>query len=103
MAQIRAAFLFVFPGGDAREHSTVVAAPAGLELTVIGVNDYRQAADVARELAEQGVGLIELCGGFGHIGAAEVAKAVGGKAQVGVVRFDAHPGLGFKSGDELFQ
>ncbi|MBE0430809.1 MAG: hypothetical protein IBX67_03170 [Dehalococcoidia bacterium] len=103
MAQIQGAFLFVFPGADPKEHRTVVAAPAGLELTVIGVKDFGQAADVAKELAAQGVGLIELCGGFGHIGAAEVARAVQGKAQVGVVRFDAHPGLGFKSGDEFFR
>jgi hypothetical protein len=31
-----------------------------------------------------------------------VAEAVGDKVAVGVVRFDNHPGLEFKSGDELF-
>jgi len=31
-----------------------------------------------------------------------VEQAASGKAKVGVVRFDAHPGLGFKSGDDLF-
>ena len=30
------------------------------------------------------------------------AEAVGDKAAVGVVRFDNHPGLEFKSGDVLF-
>jgi len=34
--------------------------------------------------------------------AARIAEAVAGKAAVGVVRFDGHPGLGGKSGDELF-
>ena len=33
---------------------------------------------------------------------AAIKKAVQGKAVVGVVRFDNHPGLDFKSGDELF-
>jgi hypothetical protein len=33
---------------------------------------------------------------------ARVAEAVGDRAFVGVVRFDRHPGLGYKSGDELF-
>ena len=32
-----------------------------------------------------------------------VAKAVRGKASVGSVKFDFHPGFDFKSGDELFQ
>jgi membrane-bound lytic murein transglycosylase len=31
-----------------------------------------------------------------------IAEAVKGKAAVGTVRFDIHPGLGNKSGDELF-
>jgi len=44
-----------------------------------------------------------LFGGFGHIGTAQVAEAVGDKAAVGVVRFDNHLGLEFKSGDALFQ
>ena len=69
---------------------------------VVGVKDYDQAAQVARELVDQGVTAIELCGGFGQIGVARVAEAVGDKAFVGVVRFDRHPGFGYKSGDELF-
>ena len=31
-----------------------------------------------------------------------VAEAVKGKARVGAVRFDLHPGLGNQSGDDLF-
>jgi hypothetical protein len=45
---------------------------------------------------------IELCGGFGNKGTGRIAEAVAGKAAVGVVRFDGHPGLDGKSGDELF-
>lgn len=45
---------------------------------------------------------IELCGGFGAAGTARIAKAVEGKAAVGAVRFDIHPGLGNRSGDTLF-
>lgn len=33
---------------------------------------------------------------------AQVKKAVGPEVAIGVVRFDNHPGLEFKSGDELF-
>lgn len=98
---LKAAFIFIAPEADPGRHHAVVETPA-VELTVVGVKDYRAAAAAAEELVAQGVGAIELCGGFGIEGAAEVKKAVKGKAVVGVVRFDNHPGLGFKSGDELF-
>lgn len=74
-----------------------------VELTAVAVNDYDEAVAVCRALVEDGVTAFELCGGFGHIGTAEVAEAVGDRAAVGVVRFDHHPGLDFKSGDDLFR
>jgi hypothetical protein len=67
-----------------------------------GSKDYEQAAKVALELVDSGVKAIELCGGFGQIGVGKVDAAVGERAFVGAVRFDRHPGLGYKSGDELF-
>lgn len=73
-----------------------------MNLGVIGVKNYSEAAEVAKELANQGVKAIELCGGFGNEGTAIVSKAVKGKASVGCVKFDHHPGLDFKSGDEMF-
>ena len=54
------------------------------------------------ELVAEGVAAIELCGGFGHVGTSRVVQAVEGKAAVGVVRFDCHPGLDGKSGDTIF-
>jgi len=98
---LKAAFIFVAPEADASRHRAVIETPV-VELTVVGVKDYQSGVKVARELVDQGVGAIELCGGFGHEGTAAVQKAVKGKAAVGVVRFDNHPGLGFKSGDEIF-
>jgi hypothetical protein len=71
-------------------------------LTIIGVKDYIQGVQVAKKLAGQGVQIIELCGGFGHAGAAKVAQAAGDNVMVGVVRFDCHPSMGFKSGDQFF-
>ncbi len=56
-----------------------------------------------RELSEHGVKAIELCAGFGNEGIARISTAVKGTATVGAVKFDLHPGFGFKSGDELFQ
>lgn len=98
---LKAAFIFVAPEADYTKHRTVVKTPQ-VELTVVGVKDYTDAVKAAQELVDAGAGAIELCGGFGIQGTAAVQKAVAGKAVVGVVRFDNHPGLDFKSGDELF-
>jgi predicted short-subunit dehydrogenase-like oxidoreductase (DUF2520 family) len=101
MAKAKAAFMFTTPDADPDVHKTIVSTPEVLDLIVVGVKDYQQAATVAKELANQGVTAIELCGGFGNMGVAKVTQAVGDKASVGVVRFDYHPLMGFKSGDDL--
>ena len=98
---LKAAFVFVAPQVDPEVHRTMVATPA-VELTVVAANNYDEAVAVCKELVEEGIVAIELCGGFGHVGAARIAEAVGDRAAVGVVRFDNHPGLEFKSGDALF-
>jgi hypothetical protein len=102
MEVLKAAFMFVVPDTDPSQHRVTISTPAVLELIVVGVKDYQQAIQVSHELVNQGVKAIELCAGFGQIGVAKVAQAVGDKAVVGVVRFDRHPGLEFKSGDEMF-
>ncbi len=98
---LRAAFLFVAPQADPVCHRSVITTPK-VELITVGVKDYSEGVQAAKDLVEEGVGAIELCAGFGTEGVAMIKKAVDGKAVVGVVRFDHHPGLGFKSGDELF-
>jgi hypothetical protein len=98
---LKAAFIFLAPGADPAVHQAQVVTP-GVELTVVGVPDYARAEQVARALVDEGIAAIELCGGFGHEGTARIVQAVQGKAAVGVVRFDNHPGLEGKSGDLLF-
>lgn len=98
---LKAAFIFVAPGADPEKDRSVVVTP-GVELIAVGVPDYDSAEKIAVALVEEGVVAIELCGGFGHVGTARVVQAVQGKAAVGVVRFDVHPGLEGKSGDEIF-
>jgi hypothetical protein len=98
---LQAAFIFLAPGADPQKHRSLVATPE-VEVIVVGVSDYAAAENVAVELVTGGVSAIELCGGFGHLGTARIAHAVQGKAAIGVVRFDAHPGLGGKSGDNIF-
>lgn len=72
-------------------------------MIVVGVGSYEAACAEAAKLAEEGAVLLQLCGGFGVIGhgkvAQAVAEAVGNKCQVGVVRYDNHPGYDNQSGD----
>jgi hypothetical protein len=100
--KVNAAFIFIAPEVDFRVHKSVIDTPV-VQLTVIGVKNYSEAETVAKELVSQGVKAIELCAGFGNEGIALVSKAVKGQADVGAVKFDLHPGFGFKSGDELFK
>jgi len=102
MGGLKAAFMFVAPEADPEKHRAVISTPV-VELHVVGVKNYDEACEVAKKLVEDGIVAIELCGGFGHIGAAKVVEAVGGKVPVGVVRFDSHPGLEGKSGDTIFR
>jgi hypothetical protein len=98
---LKAAFMFLAAGAKPSEHRCVVQTPQ-VDLVVVGVPDYGQAEIAAKALVDEGVVAIELCGGFGTAGTARIAQAVNGKAAVGVVRFDGHPGLGGKSGDQVF-
>jgi len=98
---LKAAFIFIAPEGDPVQHRSWVKTPQ-VELLAIAVKDYAEAARVSKDLIASGIKAIELCGGFGNIGTAKVVEAVEGQIPVGVVRFDLHPGLGFKSGDEIF-
>lgn len=100
--KVNAAFIFIAPEADSKIHRTIVDTPI-VNLTVVGVASYDEARTVAVELADQGVKALELCAGFGNEGVAMISKAVAGKASVGVVRFDFHPGFDFKSGDEIFK
>ncbi|WP_419787142.1 DUF6506 family protein [Pseudodesulfovibrio sp.] len=98
--KLKAAFIFIAPGGDPATHRNWVKTEA-VELLAVAVGDYAQAEALARDLVEkEGIGAIELCGGFGVAGTARVAAAV--DVPVGVVRFDIHPGLNNVSGDSLF-
>ncbi len=101
MEQLLAGFIFLAPGADYQKDHNVVKTP-GVLLNVIGAKDYSDAVKAAKKMEGQGVKSLELCGGFGIIGTAKIKEAVSNDIAVGVVRFDDHPGLEFKSGDELF-
>lgn len=97
---LQAAFLFL--AGDAGQDTRAVVPTGTVNLNVVGCRNYDEAEAAARELAARGVTAIELCAGFGNEGIARIQRAVGPQVAVGAVKFDFHPGLGFKSGDQIF-
>ena len=100
--KVNAAFLFIAPQANPRIHRSVIDSPV-VRLTTVGVGNLAEAEATALQLASEGVTALELCAGFGNEGTARIARAVRGKAVVGAVRFDLHPGFGHKSGDEVFE
>ena len=96
------AFMYMAVGAKDYKDLKVVVENQYASMYVVGVGDYDQAASAAKELKEEGVKIIELCGGFGAVGLAKVKKAVGPEVPVGAVRFDFHPAMGFKTGDDIF-
>ena len=102
MGKLKVVFMFLAPEAEPEKHRAIISTPV-VELHVVGVKDYEEACKIAKELVNDGIGAIELCGGFGHKGVAKIVEAVKGKVPVGVVRFDIHPGLEGKSGDEIFK
>jgi hypothetical protein len=98
---VKAVFIFLAPEVDPQKDRQTVVTPQ-VELTAVAAGSYEEAEVVAVELVNEGIEAIELCGGFGNRGTGRIADAVAGKAAVGVVRFDGHPGLDGKSGNDLF-
>ena len=98
--RIKLAFVFVASDADPVKHRTTIALE-GLDLIVAGTKNYDQAVEVCQQLVKDGVSGIELCAGFGNVGAGKIADAVPG-IPVGVVRFDRHPAMDCKSGDQIF-
>jgi hypothetical protein len=98
---LKAAFMFLSTDANPDLHICNIET-GNISLLTVGVPNYEVACRTAAELLERGIAAIELCGGFGNEGMAQIKKAVKGKIPVGVVRFDIHPGLGNISGDSIF-
>lgn len=93
------AFMFIHGSNKEARRVEMKLEDTGL-MVMVGVGSYEMACEEAKKLADEGFILVELCGGFGTMGHAMVTKAVEGKIQIGVVRFDNHPGYDNISGDE---
>ncbi len=95
------AFIFATKGCDPAKDCAVIRSE-NITVHIAGISTYSQAVKVAKEMKEKGCQAIELCPAFGYKGVAHVKEAVGEEIPVGVVRFDAVPALGGRSGDVLF-
>ena len=96
MALTKFGFIVTGKGLDPAKHRLVMTSPS-FEMIAVGIETPSQAPAVAKALLDEGVQLIELCGGFGPAGTAPVLDAVGGKIPVGSV------GYGPESIDGMFE
>ncbi|MER7893803.1 DUF6506 family protein [Micromonospora sp. NPDC094482] len=80
------AYIYEHPGTDPIADRRVIDR-AGQVTFLVPVPDPSVAPQVAVSLVDEGIGLIELCGGFSLAAAALVAEAVAGRVPVGHVTF----------------
>jgi hypothetical protein len=80
------AFIYTASGSAASGDVTVVDT-GQCRTTFIGVGRPEQAIALARKLAQDGVQLIELCGGFGPIWTSKIIEAIPGTVAVGSVGY----------------
>lgn len=76
-------FGFIVTGDDFEQYQGT----ADFRMKVVGVKTASQGVDVARAMVEEGVQLIELCGGFGPIWTGRVIEAINGAIPVGSVGY----------------
>ncbi len=98
---LKAAFIFLAPHANSSKDRSVIKTE-DVELYVVGCKNYAEACEIAKDLLKENINAIELCGGFGNLGVAEVVKSIDNKIPVGVVKFDIHPVLNNLSGDKIF-
>jgi len=85
---IKAAHMLVWPGFDPKKHRVTLEAPT-LSMTIVGVKDFDEGANIAKGLVEEGIQVIDLCGAWGAVGATKIIEAVGDKVPVGLVLYSA--------------
>jgi hypothetical protein len=86
MALSRFGFIVTGAGLQPAVHRSVMRSPQ-FEMHTVGVSSPAEGAVAARLLLDEGVQLIELCGGFGPLGTAQVLAEVKGAVPVGSVAY----------------
>ena len=80
-------FIVKGAGFNPEKHRSVLNSPQ-FKTTVVGVERVEEAYQVAKEMAEGGVQVIELCGAFQSENAEKLMQALGNTIPVGVVQFN---------------
>lgn len=86
MGLTRFGFIVTGTGLQPELHRSVMRSPH-FEMLTVGVSSPAEGAAAARMLLNDGVQLIELCGGFGPKGTASVLAEVDGAVPVGSVSY----------------
>ena len=88
MALRKWAYLFMSPGFDPKEHSISMSS-SECEVRIIGIEMTQKESviAIAKALVEDGVQMIELCGGFGPMWIARITDAIQGAIPVGSVAY----------------
>jgi len=82
---MKALYIFINPEANPEKHKAEIETPGG-KMFFVGVSNVKEGALLAeRHVKEEGVGIIELCGGFGYEGAKTVSETIGKAAPVGMV------------------
>ncbi|MDB4976523.1 MAG: hypothetical protein JWN48_4864 [Myxococcaceae bacterium] len=81
-------FGFIVTGAQlAPGQNRVVMSSPAFEMIAVGVAKAEDGVEVARALVDEGIQLLELCGGFGPIWTAKIIAAIGGRIPVGAVAY----------------
>lgn len=86
MALTKFGFIVTGNGLDPATHRMVMQSDR-FAMIAVGVSDPAAGPAVARALVDDGIELLELCGGFGPIWTARVIEAIEGKIAVGSVGY----------------
>lgn len=81
-------FIFLSPGADpVRDRHEMSVGDQ--RTTLVAIGDPSAGVPVAKELADDGCELLELCGAFGPVWTARIIEAVGDGVVVGAVAYGA--------------
>ncbi|WP_406288719.1 DUF6506 family protein [Embleya sp. NBC_00896] len=86
MALVHWGFIYTATDADPDRDTSIVDTGA-CRTVLVGAATPDQAVAAARRMVEDGVQLIELCGGFGPVGTARVIEAIGDAVPVGAVGY----------------
>lgn len=82
--KLKSLYMFKDTSADSAKNRAVIDTQNSTTF-IVGVSSIEEGARIAQQFVEEGVGLIELCGGFGYEGTKKVHDVVGDKVPVGMM------------------